>query len=184
MEGEQGRDHSHGLVAGDGAGGVEQADLGGGVEPVARLDLDRGDPAAHQRMEAAARRGAQFVGAGGLGRGDGRGDPAPRLCDFLIGRAGAAHGMFLRARAAEDEVGVAVDEAGGDPGAAQGDDVAGTEAGELGALADPDDAAVDDADRGIGHDAERIARGGDHRRDVAVGKQAVPHGAGIGRARC
>ena len=55
------------------------------------------------------------------------------------------------------------------------DDFAGAESGELGALADADDPAVDDADRGIGHDAERIARGRDHRRDVAVGKEAVPH---------
>ncbi len=74
-------------------------------------------------------------------------------------------------------------------GCAQCDDVAGAEAGQLGALADADDAAIDDPDRGIGHDAKRIARNRDHRRDVTVGKQAVPHrvrplGRGIGRERC
>ena len=49
------------------------------------------------------------------------------------------------------------------------------EAGQLGALADADDAAVGDADRGVGEQAERIAGLRDHRRDMAVGDQAVPH---------
>ena len=59
------------------------------------------------------------------------------------------------------------------------------EAGQLGAPADADDAAVGDADRGIGDRAERVAGLRDHRRDVAVDEQAVPHGSlAMGGERC
>ena len=141
------------------AGGVEQAHLAGGVEAVARLDLDRGDAAAHQRVEAAAGAVEQLVGAGGLGRGDGRGDAAAGLGDLLIGRAGAAHGMLVGAGAAEHEMGVAVDQPRRDPGAA---------AAATTSLARKPASSVRlptrtirpscDADRGIGDHAERIAR--------------------------
>ena len=58
----------------------------------------------------------------------------------------------------------------------QGGDFLGPEPGQLGALADADDPAVVDADRGVGEQAQRIARLRDHRRDMAVGDEAVPHG--------
>ncbi len=101
--------------------------------------------------------------------------PPPALGDFLISGAGTAHGMFVGAGAAEDQVGVAIDQPGRDPGAAAGRDFLCPEPGQLGALADPDDLAVGDADCGIGEQAQRIARRRDHRRDMAVGQKAVPH---------
>ena len=73
--------------------------------------------------------------------------------------------MLVGARAPEHEVGVAVDQARRDPGAAERDDFAGTEAGKLGALADPDDLAVRDADRAILNHAKAVAF---ERRNVAV----------------
>ena len=51
------------------------------------------------------------------------------------------------------------------------------ETGQLGALADADDLAVGDADRGVGEQAERVAGLRDHRRHMAVGQEAVPHEA-------
>ena len=83
--------------------------------------------------------------------------------------------MLVGAGAAEDEMGVAVDQAGRDPGAAERDDFLRAEAGELGALADADDLAVGDADRAIVDQAERIAGARLHGRDIAVDEQPVPH---------
>ncbi len=140
--GKQGRDDPHRLIPTDRLGGVEQADFGSGVETVARLDLDRRHPALHQRVEAAAGLVAKLVRAGRLGGADGRGDPATGPRNFLIGGTGAAHGMFVGAGAAEDEMGVAVDQARRDPRAADGGHLPGAEAGQFGALADADDAAI------------------------------------------
>jgi hypothetical protein len=83
--------------------------------------------------------------------------------------------MLVGAVAAEDEMGVTVDQARRHPGAAQRDDLGGLEAGQFGALADADDLAVLDADGGVGDDPERVAAGRDHRRDMAVDQEAVPH---------
>ena len=57
--------------------------------------------------------------------------------------------MFVGARAAEDEMRVAVDQARRDPRAAERVDLLRAEAGELGALADANDLAVGDPDRAI-----------------------------------
>src|SRR6185503_9377874 len=50
-------------------------------------------------------------------------------------------------------------------------------AGQFGAPADPDDAAVLDADRAIFDRPERPVDGRVHGGDVAVDEQAVPHGS-------
>ena len=84
--------------------------------------------------------------------------------------------MFGGARAAEDEMRVAVDQAGRHPGAAQRHHLLGAEAGQFGALADAQDAAVLDGDGGVADDAERpLARPRLHGREMAVDEQAVPH---------
>ena len=83
--------------------------------------------------------------------------------------------MFVGAGAAEDQMGVAVDQARRDPGAAERDDFLGAEARQLGALADADDSPVLNADRAMFDDAQRIARRRLHGRDTAVDEQAVPH---------
>ncbi len=65
-------------------------------------------------MEAAAGGVAEFVGAGLARRLDRRGDASAGLGDFLIGCAGAAHGVLVGAGTAEDEMGVAIDQPGRD----------------------------------------------------------------------
>ena len=66
--------------------------------------------------------------------------------------------MLGGAGAAEDEMRVAVDQAGRDPGAAERHDFLGAEAGQFGALADAQDAAVLDADGGVADDAQADPR--------------------------
>src|SRR5690606_18563343 len=80
-----------------------------------------------------------------------------------------------RTVAPENEMGVAVDQAGGYPGAAQRLDLLRLVSGQLGALADAHDPPVLDADRAI---LDRAERGRDrrvHRRDMAIDQQQVPH---------
>src|SRR4051812_25935199 len=103
---------------------------------------------------------------------DRRGNATAGFRDLFIGRAGSAHRVLVGAIAAEHEVGVAVDQTRGDPGATERVDPAGAIAGELGALADTDDLAVGYADRAVLDDAHRATL---ERRDVAVDEQPVPH---------
>jgi hypothetical protein len=84
---------------------------------------------------------------------------------------------LVGAVAAEDEVGVAIDQPRRHPGAAERLDLLGPIAGELGALADADDPAVLDSDRAVLDRTERARHGRIHRCDMAVGEQAVPHGS-------
>ena len=101
-------------------------------------------------MKSAAAAFSKLVGRRRLGRGDGRGNAAAGLCDILIGGTGAAHGMFVGARAAEHQMGVAVDQPRRDPGAAAGDHLLCAETGQFGTLPDPHDLAFVDADRRVG----------------------------------
>ena len=81
-------------------------------------------------------------------------------------------------------MGVAVDQARRDPGAAERNDFLGAKAGELGALADADDLAVLNADRAIFDDAQRIAR---HGSMVAIRQSTSRRshmGVALRRARC
>ena len=168
MEREQGRDDAHRFVLAELSGDLQQPELALGIEAVARLDLDRRAAAGHQRVQAAAALVEQLlVGCGG-GALDRRGDAAAGLGDLLVGRAGAAHRMLVGARAAEDEMGVAVDQARRHPGAAERDHVLRAEARKLSALSDAQDLAVGDRDRAIVDQPERIARRRLERRDPAV----------------
>ena len=128
---------------------LEHLELGLDVEAVAGLDLDRRDPALHQCPQARARLLHKLFQGSRPRRLHGRGDAAAGAGDFLIGRALEPLLIFAGAVAAEDEVGVAIDQAGGDPGAVQRLDLSGLVAGQLGAAADPDDAPVLDADGAI-----------------------------------
>ena len=86
--------------------------------------------------------------------------------------------------AGEHQMGMAVDQAGRDPRPAERGHLAGAEAGQLGPAADPNDPAAVDADRGVADDPERVAGARDHRRDMTVGDQAVPHAIGHKRTGC
>ncbi len=89
---------------------------------------------------------------------------------------------FASAVAAEDEMGVAVDEARRHPGAAERLNAASAIAGELHPSADAEDAAVLDRDRAVLDRAERSLHGRVHGCDIAVGEQAVPHGFPLAEA--
>ena len=102
MQRQEGGDDPHRLFLTQRARGVEQADLAGRIEAVARLDLDRGATARHQRTKAAAGTGEKLARARGAGGGDSRGDPAAGAGNVLITCASAAHGMFAGTSAAKD----------------------------------------------------------------------------------
>ena len=76
--------------------------------------------------------------------------------------------MFVRARAAEDQMGMAVDQARSDPSAAERDDFLRAEARQLGPFADPYDSPVLNADGAMFDDTQRIARHRLHGRNTAV----------------
>ena len=93
------------------------------IEPVARLHLDRGDTLCDQRVEPRQGFRHQRFYRGRpqrLHRGD---DAAPCPRHFLIGRTGEPHLEFVGAVSRVDQMGVAVDQPGGDPAAAAIDDV-------------------------------------------------------------
>ena len=185
VQGKQRRHDAHRPVLAEFPRDLEQANLAFGIEPIARFDLDRRAATGHQRMQPAAALSQQFLVGRGARLRHGRCDPAAGFRDFLIGRAGAAHRVLVGARAAEDEVRVAVDQAGRDPGAAQRVDLLRAITGELGPLADADDPAVGDPHRAILDNPEA---GAFERGDVAVDEQPVPHvpflGLPLGEASC
>jgi len=90
-------------------GDAQHLQLARGVEPIARLDLDRGDALAQECVEARARGSEQLVLARRPRRRDGRDDAAAGSRDLLVARALEAQLEFPRPFAGEDEVCVAVD---------------------------------------------------------------------------
>ena len=84
-------------------------------EPVARLDLDRGDALGHQRGEPPVGAGEQLGLARRARRLDGGEDAAAGARDLLIARALQAQLELMGAVAAIDEMGVAIDQARRDP---------------------------------------------------------------------
>ncbi len=171
----QGRNDADGLIFAEFCGDPEQPQLARRIEAVAGLDLDGRAAAAHQRMKAPAALLDQFIVGRRRGVLDRGSDSATGGRNLLIGCAGATHRVLVGAGAAEDEMGVAVDQARRDPGAAERDHFLRAKTGKLGALADTNDIAVLDADRTIFDDPERIARLLLERCDPAVDEQPVPH---------
>src|SRR5512135_987491 len=92
--------------------------------------------------------------------------------------------MLVGARSAKDEVGMAIDEAGRDPGAAESVDLPRPKTRKLRSLADADDPPIGNPDRAILDQPERIAGALLEGRDVAVDEQPVPHDLPLGEARC
>ena len=90
--------------------------------------------------------------------------------------------MLVGARAAEHEMGMAIDQARSDPCAAERNDFRGAKPGELGALADADYLALGNADRAIVDQPKRVARHLFERRDPAIDEQPVPHARRLRRA--
>ena len=113
---ERGADRNLPLAA-EAARGRKLPDLGLGVEAIAGLDLDGGRALADQRVQPRQRAGDEFGFARVARGGHGRDDTAARARDFFIARALQAQLEFVRAVAAIDEMGVAIDQAGRDPAA-------------------------------------------------------------------
>ena len=80
-------------------------------EAVARLDLDGGDAFGDQRIEARQRLRDQFVLGRRARRLHGGEDAAAGARDLLVGGAGEPQLELVRAVAAVDQMGVAVDQA-------------------------------------------------------------------------
>ena len=154
VEREKRRHHANRLALAELVRQLEQPQFALRVESVSGLHFDGRAAAAHQRVEACAALLEQLVVGGGFGLRDGRGNSAARFRDFLIARAGAAHGMLVGAVAAEDQVRVAVDQARSDPCPAERIDFFGAITGEFGAFTDANDLSVGDSDRAIVDNAE------------------------------
>ena len=90
---------------------VEQPQLGGRVEAVARLGLDGRHAVAEHLVEPATTVVVQLVGRRGAGVLDGREDAAAGGQDLEVAGALLAQAHLAFARAGEQQMGVRVDEA-------------------------------------------------------------------------
>ena len=148
------------------------------VEAVAGLDLDSRDPPCAQLPSPHGRARGQLLVRGAPGGAHRRHDAPSRPRDLGIGLAQKAAAEVPAPVATENDVGMAVDEAGGEPCAAAGDHLGGEALwwrGEVGGRSHPRDAAIADGDRAVGHDAEgRVGHG----RQVDIGPNPVPSGFG------
>ena len=88
----------------------QHPELGLRVEPVARLDLDRRHPLGDQRVDPRQRAGEQLRLVRRPRRPHRRDDAAAGPRDLLVARALEPHLELARPVAAEDDVGVAVDQ--------------------------------------------------------------------------
>ena len=121
----------------------QHAGFGFRIEAIARLDLDGRDAFGDHRVEAFAGGVEERGVIGGARRRDSGENAAAGAGDLLVACPGDAHLEFLRAIAAEDEMGVAVDEPGRDPAALQIVRFLGVEPGrQIACFAHPDDAAA------------------------------------------
>ena len=119
MRREAGVSHVERQLAAEAARDAQAARLVLGREAVARLDLERRHAFLHQREGALAREVEQCLVARRARRRDGRADAAAGAGDVLVARALEPLLELAGALAGVDEVGVAVDEAGRDEGAAE-----------------------------------------------------------------
>ena len=149
---------------------LQRLHLGRALEPVARLHFQRRHALGHQRIDARQGGSDQLVLAGGACRLHGRDDAAAGARQLLVGGARQAQLELVRAVAAVDDVGVAVDQAGRDPAAVAVDHVGRGEGGGLRFRAGIDDGAVARGDQPLLDDAEAIAR---HRREARALPDAI-----------
>ena len=136
-----------GRSLGEPARGAKLAGLGFHLQAIARLDLDGCDTFGDQRIEPRQRLRDQFVLGCGARRLHGGENAAAGARDLLVAGAGEAQLELVRAVAAVDEVGVAVDQARRDPAAFEIDALCGVQGWLLGAGSDPGDPPVTCRDR-------------------------------------
>ncbi|MFT3770728.1 MAG: hypothetical protein QM820_35340 [Minicystis sp.] len=161
MEREVGGNDAREIDRGGGvADGFELAALGGLVEAVAALALDRRHADGRHSKEARAQRGRNLVGARGPHGAHAGHDAAAGGRDGLVVGACHAHRILAVARAHPGRVGVRVHEAGGDHAVVRGHGRGRVAGHGIGARADVGDGAAVDQDRAVRDDAERIGGGG------------------------
>ena len=177
MGAKQGRDHVEGELAAEASCHPQHLQLALGGKPVARFDLDRGDPFRHQVVETVACRLKECLLGGGACLGDRRADAAAPTRDLLVGRSLEAKLEFLGPVAREDDVRMAVDEARRHPAPAGVDHLARERfgpIGQLGARTDVGDAPLRSRDRAVADGAiglaARLERG-----KPKIDPDAVPH---------
>ena len=144
MGGEQRRANRDRTDFREAAHNAERLSLGLDVKPISGFDFNRRHPLGDEGVEAPQRRADEILLAR-LARGpNARENASAAAGDLFIGCAREPHLEFPRPIAAVDEVGVAVDQAGGDPATLAIDDArAGATVGGDGVLrAGEDDAAV------------------------------------------
>ena len=118
-----------------------------GGKTVAALGLDRGGAEAHDLVERLGGLGGELLLAGLTGGVGGGLDAAARVLDVEIACAVELETQLILAPAAEDEVGVGVDKAGGDEVAPRVDDFRALGGGDRAGTDGVDDAALDEAPR-------------------------------------
>ena len=144
----EGRDEIHAVVIVEILDDLKCLELVLGGKTVAALGLDRGGAKAHHLVECLGGLAAQLLNACLAGSVGGGLNAAAGVLDLEIGLAVELHAQLVLAPAAEDEVGVGVDKAGGDKVAFRIDDLRTLDRGD-GAGADGGDDAVLDEDPGV-----------------------------------
>jgi hypothetical protein len=158
-----------------GARHLQHPDLGREVEPVARLDLDRGHAFGQEALQPAPRGRFELARRGRPRRPHRPGDAAAAPRDLLVGRAQQALLELVRPIAREHEMRVRVDQAGRDPAAPDVDDLLRLVPRQRRHGAEPGDAPAFDGERRIPDRA--IGRAGfGHGGEVGVDEQAVEGG--------
>ncbi len=164
MGAEKGGPHGHRVARRERPRRAQHLGLGLDVETVPRLDLDTRDALLEQRAQACPRAQHELA-LGRRARGRDRGDDAAAAArDFLVADAAQALFELVRATAAVDEVGVAVDEPRRHEAATAVMDA--RRCVDVGGRCRPNmsDATVFDHDGGVGYKAVGLARrrhGGD-----------------------
>ncbi len=166
MRAEEGRADRNIALLAKPARDPERPALGFEVESIAGFDFDRPHAFGDQRIQSPQGRGGEFVFARGAGRADGRENAAAFASDLFVGRARESQLEFMGAIAPVDEVGMTVDEGGGDPAAFAIDEPAGAARGgwklifrpreDDPSLARGDRAGLDDPESG--RPSTRVAR--------------------------
>jgi hypothetical protein len=155
-----------------GARHLQHPDLGRKVEPVARLDLDRGHALGQEAPQPASRHRLELARRGRPRRPHRSGDAAAAARDLLVGRAQQALLELVRPVAREHEMRMRVDQAGRDPAASDVDDVFCLVLRQLRRGAKPGDAPALDGERRLPD--RTIGRAGfGHGGEVGVDEQAV-----------
>jgi hypothetical protein len=108
--GEPAGHHPHRPLRTDRPGDPQHLQLARAVEPVAGLDLQRGDALGDQRVDPGQRRGQQRLLVRRARGADARKDAAAFPGDLLVACAFQPHLELARPVAAEDDVAVAVDQ--------------------------------------------------------------------------